>query len=242
MKKLSYIIFALIIPFTYLAFSSEVTQTQEINKSISDMSIKILLPQVSLQNQSNSAISIESLPDIKLSITQPINWYLILLPIVTIVIVITGAIITLRQLKLRTEESINTLNQTVNKQMELSKEQIKLEVLSKNRQAWINTLRDELSRFIGEASYIMLLQAKEKEEQDEIQHTRESVKKLAEIEAKIKLLINPTETNHQKLVKLLQQIFLELSLKKTIKNKVDELVNISQVILKEEWIRVKNLD
>lgn len=240
MKKISYIIFALMIPFTHLAFSSEMAQTQELNKSISDMSIKILLPQVSLQNQNNSAISIESLPDIKLLINQPINWYLILLPIVTIVIVVAGAIITLQQLKLRTEESINTLNQTVNKQMELSKEEIKLEVLSKNRQAWINTLRDELSRFIGEVSYTMLLQAKG--EQAETQHIRESVKKLAEIEAKIKLLINPTETNHQKLVELLQQIFLELSLKKPIKNKVDELVNVSQVILKEEWIRVKNLD
>jgi vacuolar-type H+-ATPase subunit I/STV1 len=242
MKKLSYIIFALMIPFTHLAFSSETTQTQEINKSTSDMSVKILLPQVSLQNQSNNDISVKSFPDIKLLITQPINWYLILLPIGTIVIVIAGTFITLQQLKLRTEESINTLNQTLDKQIKLSKEEIKLEVLSKNRQAWINTLRDKLSKFIGEASYIMLIQAQEKEEKIEPRHIRESVKKLAELEAKIKLLINPTEENHQILVDLLQQIFRDLNLKKNITNTVNKLVNISQLILKEEWTRVKNLD
>ena len=157
-----------------------------------------------------------------------------LLPITTILIVIAGFFITRQQLK-------NT--------QELAIRNTRIEVLSKNRQDWINTLRDELAKFSGKLNLVkhihtLLITAKEKDDTLSYKELKlkfiENINELHTNKAKITLLINPNEPDHQQLIKILTKHTEELKEKKLINQ--DDLIKISQKILKSEWERVKEVN
>jgi len=191
--------------------------------------------------------NMQSISKIELIYSQPINWYLILLPISTIVIVIASFLMTRRQLEEKTKESINSFDKTIEKQTELSKNEIKLEVLSKNRQAWINSLRNELSEFMGLVSAIknhtIIMRGDERlvSVKDNFNKIRIDTNKLDTIKYKIYLLINPNEENSKKLIALLEPIKTKVLQEENVDNEIQQLIDISQKILKYEWNRVKEL-
>lgn len=188
-------------------------------------------------------INIESIPEIKINIKQPINWYMILLPITTIIIVIIGFLMTRKQLEEKTKESINSFDKTIEKQTELSKNEIKLEVLSKNRQNWINSLRDELSKFMGTIKTIdnKHRMMSSKADASEINSFKDEINNLGVLKYKIYLLLNPEEDDNKILLKKIEEIILMAYQKEQPDEKLDEMIIISQKILKEEWKRVKEL-
>ncbi len=154
---------------------------------------------------------------------------------------------TRRQLEEKTKESINSFDKTIEKQTELSKNEIKLEVLSKNRQAWINSLRNELSEFMGLVSAIknhtIIMRGDDRLVlvKDSFNKIHIDTNKLDTIKYKIYLLINPNEENSKKLIALLEPIKTKVLQEENVDNEIQQLIDISQKILKYEWNRVKEL-
>ena len=108
---------------------------------------------------------------------ENINWLSILLPVTTMLIVVAGFFITRKQLE-------NT--------QKLALKNIRIEVLSKNRQDWINTLRNELSNYIGKLNEFIQLSGFEHDEKFDKEYIV-LIREITTIEAKIELLLNFTE-------------------------------------------------
>ncbi|MDD5053036.1 MAG: hypothetical protein PHO27_09935 [Sulfuricurvum sp.] len=203
------------------------------DNNISTKNIESAKYSIQEHGSKTNSFTVQSLPVMKIEVTQPVNWYLILLPITTIVIVIAGFLITLTQIIRKSEESIRTS---------------KMEVLSKNRQAWINTLRDDISNFIGQVDFVqknVSLHYKEDSTEAEKVTAKEVIlgaNKMREQKSKIELLINPNEEKHIKLVTLLELTIDNLQ--KRINNDINikNITILAQEILKEEWTRVKRGD
>jgi len=130
--------------------------------------------------------------------------------------------------------------------LHIARKQINSSVLAKNRQEWINTLRNELSEaivVIRSVETIMKLPLEHRDENRLMELAENGKLK----EAKIRLLINPEEPDHAALVNLLQET-LVLAIKAKEQNPVnledyeDKIIKKSQAILKREWVRVKALE
>lgn len=145
---------------------------------------------------------------------------------VALIAVIVGPLISLRVAK---------------KQIEASKAvadlQVRSNVLSKNRQEWINTLRIEISGFIATATMVLPLLIAQKD-------SLEMHKLLFQLQlhlAKTKLLINPKEEDHILLVEKMEDTTKHVfSFKGQPSDITDELVVVAQKVLKREWERVKS--
>jgi hypothetical protein len=126
----------------------------------------------------------------------------------------------------------------------VAKKQINSTVLSANRQAWINCLRNELAELVTIVRHVPPAYAA-----NSITNP-EAISKHGELTEKIelvKLLINPNEPDHQELVRLISSAGVQV---KNAINKMqgkapemeqaaNRIVFQSQIILKREWIRVK---
>jgi hypothetical protein len=125
-------------------------------------------------------------------------------------------------------------------QLIISKRQINSSVLSKNRQEWINTLRDSISEFI---SAITMIDDKKISTNEQFDSHTTKLERILYINTKINLLINPNEEDHILLAEKLKRL-LELYVKPDNNEKIkviDDTVELSQKILKREWERVKKL-
>ena len=114
---------------------------------------------------------------------------------------------------------------------------------SEFRQTWINTLRDDISKFIGRVDSVSKLVLINKTSEDKKETSTAVILgsvEMREIQSKINLLINPKEDNHNKLVALLDTIIENIKSQADNKENITNLTSLSQKILKEEWSRVKN--
>ena len=123
----------------------------------------------------------------------------------------------------------------------ISKEQ----KISEFRQAWINTLRDDIAKFLGQVDSVKkLILINKTSKEDEKKETSTAVilgsVEMREIKSKIELLIDPAEENHLKLVQLLNKIIVSLRKLESNDENVNDLIKLSQSILKEEWKKVKD--
>jgi len=133
--------------------------------------------------------------------------------------------------------------------LHVNRQQIKSTTISTNRQAWINSLRDEISSCIAAlevTGFSCITQNIFSQEEKE-----KAILTLLGHEAKIRLLINPYETDHKQLIEVLHKALKVSFLPKTahetnedaaskIKENVGKIISISQAILKREWQRVKS--
>jgi len=132
--------------------------------------------------------------------------------------------------------------------LSVANKQARISVRSNNRQAWINSLRDVVAEFSATVRAISM--------NEEFEDVYPRAEKLFFLEEKTRLLINPKETDHQKLVELMHESrkaiveiyraekksgssIYEQDLMKTI---LTELIQIAQRILKREWERVKRAE
>lgn len=122
--------------------------------------------------------------------------------------------------------------------------QSRVTVLSGNRQAWINTLRDLIAEYIAIVGVVHAGDWTQKSEEEFDQ----KLERLTLIRTKIMLMINPKEEDHERLVKLLSAISQTLGGRAAVGEKRDmkkagelhnELRPLAQAILKREWERVK---
>lgn len=164
-------------------------------------------------------VVISKIPDIAANVTTSIDWVQMAGIGVTALIVMGGIITTVYALKATT----------------------KTEVLSNNRQAWINTLRDELSNYISAVMGIWSIHQMQPEQWDTDRYYA-AVKDARRLRAKIFLLLNPTECTSKLLMEQIDQSFEKAMSKSCAMEACDKIVATSQVILKTEWERVKRVE
>jgi len=180
---------------------------------------------------SQQSIEIEKIPNLLIKLQTPTNWYILLLPLITIAIVIVSAYMSIKTLNSKTEEAKNAFTESLKSQREISEKEVKMNVLSDSRQKWINSLRDELSELISFLHHI--------EMSKDIPLDNNSVAMISKMElkvAKITLLINPNESKHKELVKLINAAANDFQGGyKELFTHNKNIISLSQEILKEEW-------
>lgn len=180
------------------------------------------------------------LPSLKVHLLQPTNLYIFALPIVTIFIVVGGTFLSLRTIKIKSDESLKALDESNKNQARISDNNIASEhqkskdsIISNSRQKWINTLRDEISSLVShQTQYSASTDARKSE----------IFSKTWNELFKIELLLNPNETLHNELLKELNNGFsicTEASKQDEYRGKRAEIMLLAKRILKEEWKRVK---
>jgi len=116
------------------------------------------------------------------------------------------------------------------------------QVLSSNRQHWINTLRDRLARLTAFVAFFATAKSTGLLNETASLERQESAYALW---AEISLLLNPAERDHAALIaeidSVLSFLFASPSYKEPaiVRERMDRLTRQSQAILKREWERVK---
>ncbi len=126
----------------------------------------------------------------------------------------------------------------------VTKKQINASVLSNNRQVWINRLRDELAIIVATIHHLPSAHANQSISTDNA--IAEYGKFIEKVQV-VKLLINPKESDHDNLVKLIEsagnEIINAINSRTADAKKFEEhsqrIVSQAQNVLKREWVRVK---
>ena len=126
----------------------------------------------------------------------------------------------------------------------IARRQIRASVVSANRQAWINNLRDAIADYLAKQEMVRNLNVHGYADESSFPRIEETVR----LANRIELLINPKEEDHVELAHLICQMANTMN-QQNEKNKdfdVDmhrkRIVELSQAILKREWERVKSGD
>lgn len=110
-------------------------------------------------------------------------------------------------------------------------------LISPIRQQWINELRNTIIELTAKSSHYAVAGIEDREDKEYY--------RITELEHKIMLLINPNEEDHSRLLLLVREMKRNLSgigieAETIFWERHQEVINLSQVILKREWERVKN--
>lgn len=162
--------------------------------------------------------------------------------LIALLAVFFGPIMSYFTTKLTIRSQLKSIEQQTSTQISIAQHTVKSQVLSGNRQQWINTLRDNISEFIALVGMISanILQK---------DIAREKFERLIQVRVKISLLLNMSEQDHQQLNSLLNHATSQIT-DQIAKNRIttdfqktrDDIVTLSQKILKREWERVKNVE
>lgn len=110
-------------------------------------------------------------------------------------------------------------------------------LISPIRQQWINDLRNTIVELTAKSAHFAVAGTEDRKDSEYY--------RITELEYKIRLLINPKESDHNRLVELIREMTNNLySMKRENEVKFweqnQEIIALSQKILKREWERVKN--
>jgi hypothetical protein len=124
-----------------------------------------------------------------------------------------------------------------------ARRQSRVTVLSANRQAWINTLRDLIAECMAISGFIHIADWSDRKQSE----FDEKMERFALVVAKIRLMLNPNEQDHKRLSEMLGQLMnsmRSLNEKDPVKGAqlMKDFVPLSQTILKREWERVKRVE
>jgi len=134
--------------------------------------------------------------------------------------------------------------------LSVARRQFNANVLSANRQKWIETLRDLLAELISLLVAALVIKSGWKDKWDKglglINTDRAFLAKLERIvlvQWKIRLLINPTESDHRELYDTIATALKRLQSEKShdaeTEADIESITKLGQSILKREWERVK---
>jgi hypothetical protein len=124
-----------------------------------------------------------------------------------------------------------------------ARRQSRVTVLSANRQAWINTLRDLIAECMAISGFIHIADWSDRKQSE----FDEKMERFALLVAKIRLMLNPNEQDHKRLSEMLGQLMKSmrsLNEKDPVKGAqlMKDFLPLSQTILKREWERVKRVE
>ena len=126
--------------------------------------------------------------------------------------------------------------------------QFRATTLSANRQSWINTLRDSIAEVQQTASItiteVQLASNKQSANVVDSEAIVSAVRKMDFLFYKIQLLLNPKESDHDKLIDLIfnlkgSSLKVDDEMNKKHAELQREITQVAQNILKREWVRVK---
>jgi hypothetical protein len=134
--------------------------------------------------------------------------------------------------------------------LSVARRQFNATVLSANRQRWIEALRDSLAELISLIVIASVVKAgwKAKWERGQGALTAnpdlmEKVARIVLIQCRIRLLLNPTENDHQELFQAIDAAMKRLQSEEVsdtgTESDIEHITRHGQSILKREWIRVK---
>ena len=178
---------------------------------------------------------------ISLKLIQPINWYVFMLPLVTIFMVIFGFILSIRTITIKSQESLSALEDSNEKQYEMNKdnrdsdrERSKEAIISASRQEWINALRKDISSVLANSTKYKVAEGINR---------NEIFNELWLEYYKIQLLLNPNEDDHIALVSAVKVVIGSSGDdNEEFLNKQNVVLEKAQLVLKREWVRVKTFD
>jgi len=216
----------------YIALRSNIEKDLELQESLNKSTTELLENALANKNEDHS---------LTIRLLQQPNLYVFALPIVTIFIVVGGTYLSLRTIKIKSQESLEALEGSNVNQLTISTNNIEAErlksreaIVSDSRQKWINSLRDELSSLI---SHLKQYSTSSPERKNEI------FSKIWTELFRIELLLNPKEDLHNKLLEEINTAFALC----TDQEKNEEfaahsynVLSTSKELLKLEWERVKN--
>lgn len=119
-------------------------------------------------------------------------------------------------------------------------------ILSTNRQVWINTLRDLISDYLAkcEIHKIKTDLVHYKKDEELVDFINSSLEELYKLSGKIVLMLNSDEKASERLIFLLERFNTALFNDEVITQPAEyfhhEIIEQTKIILKQEWIRVKN--
>jgi hypothetical protein len=134
--------------------------------------------------------------------------------------------------------------------LKVARRQFNANVLSTNRQKWIETLRDMVAELISLLVSALVIRSAWKSKWDKgrgpLREDAALLHKLERIvlaESKIRLLLNPTDVDHQQLYRAIETATKRLKAEESLDSDTDAdietITSLSQVILRREWQRVK---
>ena len=145
--------------------------------------------------------------------------------LVALVAVVVGPLVTLRTSKHQSEATRASADI-----------QARANVLSANRQAWINELRLEVAGFLSIATMFSAGFAREKDGPGIVSLAKDLTLHLN----RTQLLINPKEADHAALFdKMLDLAAMALKGNRETSDIPNEIASLAQSVLKREWERVK---
>lgn len=124
-----------------------------------------------------------------------------------------------------------------------AQKQANVSVISTNRQAWINALRDSVAEYLSIANYVHVADWRERPESE----YNEKMDRLSFLLSKIRLMLNPNEDDHKNLAKSLSGFAMLCANARDEKDKDkwhlahNDSLALTQAILKREWERVKRV-
>ena len=132
----------------------------------------------------------------------------------------------------------------------VARRQFNANVLSANRQKWIESLRDMLAELISLLVAALVIKSQWQDKWDRGRGAFKAepglIDKLQRIvlaQAKINLLLNPTDTDHQKLSHTIETAFKRLQSDASSDHDTQAdillITEVGQTILRREWQRVK---
>lgn len=182
------------------------------------------------------------------------DWILIAVFILTSITVLITNRKAIKRATALAKESSRPVMPTINPAIDVDFEKAK--IVAESRQQWIQSLRAEIADFVSATNAILDLHKIKDGFEDiltEMKDPQFAMKELYQwsctynkalqdtekLYAKIHLLINPDEEHSQTLSSLLDKTMVAIEAKKSPSKLNDEIVAITQVILKQEWQRVK---
>ena len=132
----------------------------------------------------------------------------------------------------------------------VARRQFNATVLSANRQKWIETLRDMIAELTSLLVAALVVKSQWKEKWDKGRGALnadsallEKLERIVLAQSKIRLLLNPTEPDHQRLSHAIDAAFKRLQSEQTVESEteadIETITALAQSILKREWQRVK---
>lgn len=132
----------------------------------------------------------------------------------------------------------------------VAKRQFNATVLSANRQKWIEMLRDLLAELISALVAVFVVKSTWKGKWDKglgaiarDPALLPKLERLVLVQWKIRLLLNPTEADHQELARTIETALIRVQSEEAneaeTKADVENLTRLGRAILKREWERVK---
>lgn len=132
----------------------------------------------------------------------------------------------------------------------VAKRQFNATVLSANRQKWIETLRNTLAELLALLVAALVVKSKWKNQWDKGRGPLnadaallEKLERIVLTQSKIRLLLNPAESDHERLHQAIVAAFKRLQSEESVDSEteadVEAITALAQSILQREWQRVK---